>query len=1217
VAKDNDNDGNINPAHATEGRVWLYIRTVAGTWGQKTIVQPDFSQLPTRPSLLLDTDNNRAYVIYHDESPSGAGRNFIAHSNMDTPFFDFPCVLNATSSSNPTTTKQNLTNSMGMMVAASTGNTGSGEIIWRTVTLLPADNPVPNITNLSPSSALAGGAAFTLTVNGTNFMASSVIQWNSVDRTTTFVNSTQLTTQISAADISVASVASVTVENPAPGGGTSNSLNFSVNNPAPTLTSISPNTKTVGDGAFTLTANGSGFLNTSVIRINGNDRPTTFVNGNQLTAQMTAADVQTGGQFPITVSNPGPGGGLSSAVNLTVNNPTPSVTSLSPNTKNVGDPAFTITVNGSNFVSGAVVRINGSDRTTTFFSSIQLTAQITAADVQSAGSFPVTVFNPAPGGGVSNSSNLVVNNLLPVVSNISPTSKTAGDAAFVLTVNGGNFLNGSVVRYAGSDRTTTFVNSGQLTAQITSADVQTAGSFGITVFNPAPGGGLSNSVNLTVNPAGGGNPVPTISSLSPNSATAGGAAFTLTVNGTNYIAGSVVRWGGSDRTTSFVNANQVTAQITAADIASSGSVNVTVFNPAPGGGLSGNSSFTINPVGGCVGYESDVAPRPNGNNNGSITISDWVQTGRFSAGLDTPAPGCEFQRADSAGRATLGNGAITVSDWVQAGRYAAGLDPATPVGGPTGLSPETFNAGAPKNLKAAAGRLVRAVGTTLTPGQPTSVTIEFDSQGDENALGFSVTFDQNVLTYVSATAGSGASGATLNVNPGQAASGKLGFAVSQPAGATFSAGTKQLITINFNVAGNANGSTNIGFGDQPVFREVVDPNVQELATTYTGTTLTINGAPPAPQVQFSSATFDIGEGAGSATINVSRTGDTSGASAVDFSIVGAGNYVICSTINGQAVQNCDYTITAGTLSFAAGETTKSFTVPVVEDAYVEGNEALTLKLENASGASLGAQNQASLNIQDNDSGQASNNPIDQAGTFVRQQYLDFLNREPDQGGFDYWVSQITSCGSDLACIHSRRIGVSGAFFVELEFQRTGSVVYRLYKAAFGQRPLYAQFMPDRSQLIDGPQLPATTAALAAKFVERPEFKAAYPDSMTSDEYVNKLFDSAGLMNNPSQRQAAIDSMQNSSKTRSQVLLDVIEITEFKDREYNPSFVLMEYFGYLRRDPDSGGYDFWLDVINNREPNNYRSMMCAFLTSTEYQERFGSVITRSNADCAQQ
>lgn len=168
-------------------------------------------------------------------------------------------------------------------------------------------------------------------------------------------------------------------------------------------------------------------------------------------------------------------------------------------------------------------------------------------------------------------------NPVPVISSISPTSKTAGDAQFTLTVNGNGFVSGAIVRVGGADRVTTFVGDTQLTATIPASDVASAGTLSITVFNPTPGGGTSNSVTLTVNAAGA--PAPTISSLSPSSATAGGAAFTLTVNGSNFVSGAVVRWNGSNRTTTFVSTAQLTAQITLADIADAGSATVTAQNP--------------------------------------------------------------------------------------------------------------------------------------------------------------------------------------------------------------------------------------------------------------------------------------------------------------------------------------------------------------------------------------------------------------------------------------------------------------------------------------------------------------------------------------------------------------------------------------------------------------------------------------------------------------
>jgi hypothetical protein len=245
---------------------------------------------------------------------------------------------------------------------------------------------------------------------------------------------------------------------------------------------------------------------------------------------------------------------------------------------------------------------------------------------------------------------------------------------------------------------------------------------------------------------------------------------------------------------------------------------------------------------------------------------------------------------------------------------------------------------------------------------------------------------------------------------------------------------------------------------------------------------------------------------------------------------------------------------------------------------------------------------------------AVTNPINDASQFVRQHYLDFLGREPDAGGLDYWSSQITGCTNDR-CVNSRRIGVSAAFFIEQEFQNTGSFVYRLYKGALARRPTFAEFATDRAAVVAGPDLEANKQALANNFATRAEFLTLYPANQTNAQFVNKLFDTAGLIPFTADRQRLINDMQN-GKTRGQVLKEVVEFTDLKTREYNPSFVLMQYFGYLRRDPDQGGYDFWLNVLNSQDPNNYRGMVCSFITSREYQERFGLLLRRTNADCAE-
>src|ERR1017187_9833173 len=293
-----------------------------------------------------------------------------------------------------------------------------------------------------------------------------------------------------------------------------------------------------------------------------------------------------------------PGGGTSGNSGFTINapsNPVPSITSLSRSSVTAGAGAFTLTVNGSGFVNGSVVKWNGTNRTTTYVSGTQVKAAIAAADITSAGTAKVTVFSPAPGGGTSGNSGFTINapsNPVPSITSLSPSSVTAGAGAFTLTVNGSGFVNGSVVKWNGTNRTTTYVSGTQVKAAIAAADITSAGTAKVTVFSPAPGGGTSGNSGFTINAPS--NPVPSITSLSPSSVTAGAGAFTLTVNGSGFVNGSVVKWNGTNRTTTYVSGTQVKAAIAAADITSAGTAKVTVFSPAPGGGTSGNSGFTIN-----------------------------------------------------------------------------------------------------------------------------------------------------------------------------------------------------------------------------------------------------------------------------------------------------------------------------------------------------------------------------------------------------------------------------------------------------------------------------------------------------------------------------------------------------------------------------------------------------------------------------------------------
>ncbi len=184
---------------------------------------------------------------------------------------------------------------------------------------------------------------------------------------------------------------------------------------------------------------------------------------------------------------------------------------------------------------------------------------------------------------------LIAVNPKPTITSISPSSATAGSAGFTLTVNGKEFVSTSAVNWAGSPRATTFVSATQITAIVNAADVAKGGTFAVTVTNPAPGGGTSAGSNFVVD-----NPVPTLTSISPNSATHGGKAFTLTATGTNYVSSSVIEWNGTKLTTKCVSSTTLTATVPVADIKTAGTASVTVFNPTPGGGTSAAKTFTIN-----------------------------------------------------------------------------------------------------------------------------------------------------------------------------------------------------------------------------------------------------------------------------------------------------------------------------------------------------------------------------------------------------------------------------------------------------------------------------------------------------------------------------------------------------------------------------------------------------------------------------------------------
>src|SRR5687767_8889820 len=317
-------------------------------------------------------------------------------------------------------------------------------------------------------------------------------------------------------------------------------------------------------------------------------------------------------------------------------------------------------------------------------------------------------------------------------------------------------------------------------------------------------------------------------------------------------------------------------------------------------------------------------------------------------------------------------------------------------------------------------------------------------------------------------------------------------------------------------------SFNNGMPPAAVFAFAAQPNGLIRLGTYGRGAYELTPAVPTT-IQFAATSYSVGESAGSVSLVLSRTGDTLSPTTVSYSSsdTAANN---CNVFDGRASSRCDYATLVGTVRFAPGETSKTISVLVVDDRYAEGSEQFNLTLSNAVGATLSTPSTATVTINDNDT-VTSVNPLSQPGFFVRQHYLDFFSRESDPGGLGFWTDQITSCGSDSACIELRRINVSAAFFLSIEFRQTGYLVYRMYKAAYGNVPgtmvplRFNEFLPDTQEIGLGvvvgqngwEQLLENNKNLfSANFVSRARFTGEHPTSLSPTQFVNALFENAGV-----------------------------------------------------------------------------------------------------------
>ncbi len=376
-------------------------------------------------------------------------------------------------------------------------------------------------------------------------------------------------------------------------------------------------------------------------------------------------------------------------------------------------------------------------------------------------------------------------------------------------------------------------------------------------------------------------------------------------------------------------------------------------------------------------------------------------------------------------------------------------------------------------------------------------------------------------------------------------------------------------------------------------------------------------------VHFSKAAYRVTEDCTSVELLVIRTGTASGPTTVEFRTGGAG------TLPAPAADpRADYTAASGTLRFAADEPFKPLRILITEDTFDEkGGEAFNVTLGSPRAPvlspALDGPTAAAVLIED-DGDTSQGNSIDDTQNFVCQHYHDFLNREPDDEGFAFWINVIESCGADAQCREVNRINVSAAFFLSIEFQETGFFVYRMYQAAFGRLPntlTFEQFTRDARRVGEGvvvhrpgalERLEANKQAFVEEFISRPEFLERYPFFRSNEaaDFVGSLDANSGFVLSPSEREELLAAYAGGAG-RKLILRRVVEDEDFKRMASNRAFVLSQYFGYLRRNPDDppdadfSGYDFWLGNLEKFNGNFVQAeLVKAFITSFEYRRRFG-------------
>ncbi|HBB95755.1 MAG TPA: hypothetical protein DC054_10225, partial [Blastocatellia bacterium] len=716
-------------------------------------------------------------------------------------------------------------------------------------------------------------------------------------------------------------------------------------------------------------------------------------------------------------------------------------------------------------------------------------------------------------------------------------------------------------------------------------------------------GGVDNSIQqftITVNPV---NDAPSFTKGADQTVNEDSGARTFANWATNISAGP----NESGQTVSFTLTNDNNALFSTQPAV--GSTGTLTFTPA----VNANGSATI----------SVVIKDNGGTANGGVDTSA-VQTFTITVNAvnDTPSftKGANQTVNEDAGAQTVANWASNIS------------------AGPADEAGQTLTFQITANTNTAlfsAGPAVSSTGTlTYTPAAnangSATITINIQDNGGTVNGGSDTSASQSFTITVNAVndVPSFTKGADQTVNNNAGAQTVANWATSISPGPANESGQ----TLTFQVTGNTNpglftagpavsstGTLTYTPSTSGGGSATITINLKDNGGTANGgvdtsasQTFTITVTPVGGFVNFASSSSSTTENSGSTTVNVTRSGDTSRVVTVNYA-TNADAGVPCSTANGVASPKCDFTAALGTLNFAAGETSKPITILLSQDSFVEGPETITLTLSSPTGgAALGTPGSMTVTIAD-DATEPPTNIIDDANMFVRMHYHDFLNREGDQSGLDFWTGQMTNCGSsDLTVC---RVNVSGAFFLSIEFQQTGYLVERMYRTAYGQATASStlggshavlvpivranEFLTDTQRIGRGvvvlqpgweQVLENNKQAYALEFVQTSRFITALPTSRTPTQFVDQLNQNAGMVLSPSERTAAINAFGIAADTtnvnaRAQVLRQIAEDQDLYNAEFNRAFVLTEFFGYLRRNPndlpdsDYTGYEFWLSKLN--------------------------------------